>query len=199
MEVGEKIETWGEKKVEIFEFFGKDFPFNTNRPMSKGEGIMSLNQVTQQGNLCRDPRYNEHASDPTKNRAWFVLAVNRDFASEDTAQKADFIPCVCWGKQADAVAKYLSQGDEATVTGQLRSRTIEVEGQDPRREMEVRAGRVQFGRKAKKKDGTAELSAEQLAAITAATVAAMATAANSNETPETSDDCADDCLDDCPS
>jgi len=99
-----------------------------------------MNSTQLQGRLSQDPRYTKHDSDDSKDRTWCVLAVNR-INSED----ADFIPFVCWGKLARAVANHCKKGKEVTLQGSIRSRMVEGV---PR--MEVRAHNVKFGADAKK-------------------------------------------------
>lgn len=67
-----------------------------------------MNEVVLIGRLTRDPE--EKAEGVVK----YTLAV-------DGYEKADFIPCVCFGKQAEFAKKYLAQGKKIAVTARLKS------------------------------------------------------------------------------
>jgi single-strand DNA-binding protein len=84
---------------------------------------MFMNSVQIVGRVAQDPVYTK-AEDATKNRAWFVVAANRPVGKDENgkpATKADFIPVVCWGARADAVAAHVKKGKEIGVRGRLHS------------------------------------------------------------------------------
>lgn len=85
---------------------------------------MFMNSVQCVGRVCGDPTYTQNAEDKTRNRAWFVLACNRPVGKDEAGKaqtKADFIPIVCWGARADAVAQHVRKGKEVAVRGRLHS------------------------------------------------------------------------------
>lgn len=77
-----------------------------------------MNSVQLLGRLVRDPdiRYAREADD-TVCVAKFVLAVRR--YRKGNSDSADFIPCVAFGKNAEFVEKYLSQGMRIGCTGSI--------------------------------------------------------------------------------
>jgi single stranded DNA-binding protein len=95
-----------------------------------------INLVAISGNLARDARLN-----PKGTQLVFTVAVNS--AQQDGAERTDWVPCVVFGKGASALAPYLKQGKEVTISGYLRTSTVEANGQKQGR-MEVVAARVKF-------------------------------------------------------
>jgi single-strand DNA-binding protein len=92
----------------------------------------------------------------TKNgdsRVFFVLAVNRTRSEE-----ADFIPCVAWRGQADAIAEYCSKGKELRIVGELRTRREERADGSYQNFYEVSCERVIFGRDSAKVQRERELT-----------------------------------------
>lgn len=75
-----------------------------------------MNQVMLIGRLTADPEL-RFAASTGKAVTNFRLAVNRRFSKED---KADFFRVVVWGKQAEAVAKYLRKGSQCAVIGRIQ-------------------------------------------------------------------------------
>lgn len=71
-----------------------------------------LNQVAIIGRLTKNPelRYTSNG----KAVCEFTLAVNR------IGEGTDFITCTCWGKQAENLVKYQTQGSLVAVSGKLR-------------------------------------------------------------------------------
>lgn len=52
--------------------------------------------------------------------ARFTLAVNRPYTKDGEDKKADFIPCVAFGKTADTLSKYVAKGRQIAVEGRLQ-------------------------------------------------------------------------------
>lgn len=75
------------------------------------------------GRLTRDPdiRYSQGAESMAIAR--FTLAVDRRMRRDgnNDQQGADFIGCVCFGKQAEFAEKYLRQGTKVAVTGRIQT------------------------------------------------------------------------------
>ena len=75
------------------------------------------------GRLTRDPdiRYTQPNSAQEQTCiARYSLAVNRRF-NRDGEQKADFISCVAFGRQAEFAEKYLRKGTKIALTGRIQT------------------------------------------------------------------------------
>ena len=73
------------------------------------------------GRLVRDPdiRYSQNGDNTAIAR--FTLAVDRRGRKQENEQTADFIGCVCFGRQAEFAEKYLRQGTKIAVTGRIQT------------------------------------------------------------------------------
>ena len=80
-----------------------------------------MNRVILMGRLTRDPNMSYSQSGDNMAIARFTLAVDRRGKRQDGAdqQTADFIGCVCFGRQAEFAEKYLRQGMKIAVTGRI--------------------------------------------------------------------------------
>ena len=77
--------------------------------------MADINNVNLSGRLASDPRA---ASTPAGvSIAEFNLAINR--RDRDGNEEATFIPVVCFGKCAEAVARYLAKGRSVAISGAL--------------------------------------------------------------------------------
>ena len=81
-----------------------------------------MNRWTGIGRITRDPDIRQ--SGETK-IARYTLAVDR----RNRQEGADFIPCVCFGKSADFVEKYLQKGMKIAVEGRIQTGSYEKNGQ----------------------------------------------------------------------
>jgi single-strand DNA-binding protein len=103
-----------------------------------------LNHIVLMGRLTRDPEL-RHTGTGTA-VASFSLAVDRDYSSKDTQEKAvDFIDIVAWRNTAEFVSKYFSKGRMAVVSGRLQIRSWTDKEGGKRRSAEVVADNVYFG------------------------------------------------------
>ena len=103
-----------------------------------------LNKIIIMGRLTRDPELRRTGSGTAVTS--FSLAVDRDFQSKDTQEKAvDFIDIVAWRNTAEFVSKYFSKGRMAVVSGRLQIRPWEDKDGNKRRSAEVVADNVYFG------------------------------------------------------
>lgn len=103
-----------------------------------------MNKVILMGRLTREPevRYSNGAEPLAVAR--YTLAVNRRFKRKDepgctakkdaggkadfakqSAERADFIPCVAFGKSGEFAEKYFRKGQMVAVTGRLQVRSWE--------------------------------------------------------------------------
>lgn len=80
-----------------------------------------MNRVILMGRLTRDPSISYSQSGDNMAIARFTLAVDRRGKRQDGAdqQNADFIGCVCFGRQAEFAEKYLRQGTKIAVQGRI--------------------------------------------------------------------------------
>lgn len=82
-----------------------------------------MNKVILMGRLTRDPdiRYTQSNSAQEQTCiARYSLAVSRRF-NRDGEQKADFISCVAFGRQAEFAEKYLRKGTKIALTGRIQT------------------------------------------------------------------------------
>jgi single-strand DNA-binding protein len=82
-----------------------------------------LNKVMLIGNLGRDP---EVRSTPSGQQvANFSLATNRKWKDRDgnLQEQTEWHNIVCWGRQAEIAAQYLTKGRQIFVEGRLQTRS----------------------------------------------------------------------------
>ena len=82
-----------------------------------------MNKVILMGRLTRDPdiRYTQPNSAQEQTCiARYSLAVNRRF-NRDGEQKADFISCVAFRRQAEFAEKYLHKGTKIVLAGRIQT------------------------------------------------------------------------------
>jgi single-strand DNA-binding protein len=107
--------------------------------------MASLNKVLLVGNLTRDP---ELRATPKGNTvAQFGLAVNRTYKTDDgeTRDETVFVDLEAWGRQAEAISRYLGKGSSCLVEGRLRLDTWEDKASGEKRSrLRVVAEQVQF-------------------------------------------------------
>ena len=73
------------------------------------------------GRLTRDPEVRYSQGENATAVARFTLAVDRRFRRANDGQDADFIGCVCFGKQAEFVEKYFRQGMKMVTCGRIQT------------------------------------------------------------------------------
>ena len=78
-----------------------------------------MNKVCLLGRLTRDPNQRMTTNGETE-ISGFTLAVDRRFKKEGE-QQADFISCTAFGKTAEVINKYCSQGSKIGVTGRIQT------------------------------------------------------------------------------
>jgi len=113
-----------------------------------------MNKFSGVGRLTKDPELKFGAGSGTAVTK-FTLAINRRFKKEGQPD-ADFIPIVCFGKQAEAVANYSAKGKLVDVVGSIQ--TSNYEGKDGNRvyKTEIIADEVNFLEWASKSQDTKE-------------------------------------------
>lgn len=88
----------------------------------------SNNRICLKGYLCKAPVYRK--TPLGREIADILLAVNRPYG------KSDYIPCICWGKDA-VLASRLDVGSAVEVTGRIQSREYRKELSETEDEMRV--------------------------------------------------------------
>ena len=80
----------------------------------------SLNKVLLMGNLTRDPEL--RVTPKGTPICQFSLAINRQFKMEsgESREEVIFVDIEAWGKQGEAIAKYMTKGRPLYVEGRLR-------------------------------------------------------------------------------
>lgn len=106
---------------------------------------MYLNRVNIIGRLVATPTFTKgDKEDGSNDRVWGRIACNRP-GSED----ADFVPFVCWGKTARAVAQYCGKGKVLILDGRLATRSKQRDDGSYDNYAEVNCSAVYFGPDAK--------------------------------------------------
>lgn len=82
-----------------------------------------MNKVILIGRLTKDPELRYAAGSGTA-VCRFTLAVSRQFKKDET----DFINCIAFNKQGEAIAQYVTKGRQLAVVGNIR--TGSYDGQD---------------------------------------------------------------------
>lgn len=101
--------------------------------------MANINNITLTGNLTVDPDLN-YSQDGTP-RCNFSIAVN-EYSGDN--EKTSFVPIVCWGRQAENAAEYLSKGSSVGIEGRLRISQYEDNDGNNRKYTQVVARMVHF-------------------------------------------------------
>ena len=118
----------------------------------------SYNHTTLMGHLTADPE--KRITSAGKPVTTFTVAVNGPPSKDpDREDEVLFMPCVTFGKTAEAVGKYLSKGDPVLVDGRLHTDRWEQEGEKKSRTV-LRVGLVQFLGKKGNSEGDPEGAAD---------------------------------------
>jgi len=98
-----------------------------------------MNKVVLIGRLTKDP---ELRFTPGSGAAvtTLTLAVDKFINGE---KKADFVPVVVWGKQAESTANYMTKGGQVAISGRIQTRSYDAKDGTKRYVTEVVAD--QFG------------------------------------------------------
>ena len=81
-----------------------------------------MNKVILLGRLVRDPEVRFSTGVTPVAIARFHLAVDRRVKAGEE-KKADFIPCVAFGKMGEFAEKYLKKGQQINVVGRIQTRS----------------------------------------------------------------------------
>ncbi|MDE6233898.1 MAG: single-stranded DNA-binding protein [Lachnospiraceae bacterium] len=80
-----------------------------------------MNNVILMGRPVRDPDIRYSGGESSMAVARFTLAVDRRYKKDTDEQNADFIRCVSFGKTAEIIEKYVSQGKKIVVQGRIQT------------------------------------------------------------------------------
>lgn len=106
-----------------------------------------MNRILLIGRLCRNPSLSY--KDETA-ICKFYLAVDKPYDANRTEVTADFLPCVFFGKRAEAVAKYFRKGDKIALQGRIETSTY-LKDDEKRSSFSIIASEFEFC-ESKKKD-----------------------------------------------
>ena len=100
-----------------------------------------MNKVFLIGRLTQDPTASSLPSGHSYCR--FSIAVNRNYASRDGENRADFINILTWDNLAQNCVKYLEKGSQVAVVGSIQTGSYERDGVK-RQTFDIRADQVEF-------------------------------------------------------
>ncbi|MBC8789672.1 single-stranded DNA-binding protein [Staphylococcus epidermidis] len=85
-----------------------------------------LNKIVIVGRMTKDAQIYEKEDNKI---ATFCVATERNYKDDNNEISTDYLLCKTFGKTATNIEKYTSQGTLVGITGQMRSRKYEKEGQ----------------------------------------------------------------------
>lgn len=85
-----------------------------------------LNKIIIVGRMTKDAQIYEKEDNKI---ATFCVATERNYKDDNNEISSDYLLCKAFGKTATNIEKYTSQGTLVGITGQMRSRKYEKEGQ----------------------------------------------------------------------
>ncbi len=103
--------------------------------------MAGMNRCVLVGRIVRDPELKRTNSGAAVTS--FTIAIDNPTRT-GTEKTASFIPCTCWNKTAENVAKYCTKGSLIGVDGRLNQRSYEDRNGGKRSVVEVIAESVQF-------------------------------------------------------
>ena len=118
----------GEKNKLILTVFAKDIEFLSDDEEIVVSKDFVSNEITLIGYICKTPIYRQTPFG--REISDMLLAVNRAY------NKSDYIPCICWGRNARFSSK-LEVGTEVKVVGRIQSRIYEKKFEDGKVEQRV--------------------------------------------------------------
>lgn len=99
-----------------------------------------MNRVILIGRLTKQPELKVTAGGTPV--ASFTLAVDRP--PRDGQKETDFLDCVCFGKTAENLCRYMDKGKQVAVEGRLQSRVWEAKDGSKRKAVEVVVDYIQY-------------------------------------------------------
>lgn len=107
-----KLRTFNERKGENGKAFLQVYVFVDS--IEDVEEVKTLNNVYLDGFVCKKPTYRNTASG--REITDVLVAVNRPYG------KSDYIPCICWGRDARYVSSEVEVGQPIRIKGRIQSR-----------------------------------------------------------------------------
>ena len=118
----------GEKNKLILTVFAKDVEFIEGEEEIIASKDFISNEIVLIGYICKTPIYRQTPFG--REITDILLAVNRAY------NKSDYIPCICWGRNARFCSK-MEVGTEVKITGRIQSRMYEKKYEDGTVEQKV--------------------------------------------------------------
>ncbi|ADL52616.1 single-stranded DNA-binding protein [Clostridium cellulovorans] len=84
-----------------------------------------MNKVMLVGRLVKEPELKAFEDNFL---CKFTLAVNTGHINSKGEKEVDFIPVALWGKRAETFNKYMKKGNMVSISGKLKIRNFEVDG-----------------------------------------------------------------------
>jgi single-strand DNA-binding protein len=104
--------------------------------------MSDINHVIIIGNLARDPELRTLPSGASV--CSFNIANNFTYVKDgEKKSEASFFKCTAWGKTAEVVAQYVKKGHRLGVTGRLKQKTWEKDG-EKKYDVEINVNEIQF-------------------------------------------------------
>lgn len=103
--------------------------------------MAAINRVVLVGRIVRDPELRKTSSGTSVTS--FTVAVD-NIVKNGSEKTTSFIPCTCWSKTAENVAKYCTKGALVGVDGRVSQRSFEDKNGQKRSIVEIIAENVQF-------------------------------------------------------
>lgn len=118
----------GEKNRLILTVFAKDVEFLDPEVEIVASKDFISNEIVLIGYICKEPIYRQTPFG--REITDMLLAVNRAY------NKSDYIPCICWGRNARFCSK-MEVGTEVKIVGRIQSRMYEKKYEDGTVEQKV--------------------------------------------------------------
>lgn len=117
---------------------------------------MSFSKIVIMGNLTADP---EQRTTPNgRELTSFTIAVNtRTGAGRE--ENTTFYRCTMWGNRGEAIAKYVSKGQQLLVSGTLSARSYQTKDGTERQSLEINVDDFSFVGSRRSQDGDAQSKA----------------------------------------
>ena len=123
------------KNLLVLSFFAREINF-----IEEMEESSKTNQIFLDGYICKEPVYRK--TPLGREIADLLLAVNRPYG------KSDYIPCICWGRNA-RYANHFKVGERCAVWGRIQSREymkkLDEENVEKRVAFEVSVSKMELG------------------------------------------------------
>ena len=117
---------------------------------------MSFSKIVIMGNLTADP---EQRTTPNgRELTSFTIAVNtRTGAGRE--ENTTFYRCTMWGNRGEAIAKYVSKGQQLLVSGTLSARSYQTKDGTERQSLEINVDDFSFVGSRRSQEGDAQSKA----------------------------------------